>query len=80
MTTDDPQTALRESIERLADLDADLRDKAFRSVVAYVQYIYAAATGGAGPVALPPTPTGTSATTGTFKCPKCGHNGITTFE
>lgn len=71
---------LRASLAKLVDLDEQLRERAFRSVDAYVQYIYATATGGAGPIAVPPAPSGSTSTTGTFKCPKCGHNGTSIFR
>ena len=71
---------LRNSMMLLSTLDdVALRERAYRSVDSYVQYIYATATGGSGPVAAPPAPHGKT-TTGTFKCPNCGHNGTSTYK
>jgi len=85
MVTRMPDENLRGSIEkglnRLQNLEPpQLRDRAFSAVSAYVQLIYATVTGGAGPVAVPPPPMGSSrSTTGTFKCPNCGHNGTARY-
>lgn len=80
MSIIDAEESMRTSLAQLSNLEESIRERAYRSVDAYVQYIYATATGGAGPVALPPTPMGASSTTGTFKCPKCGHTGISTYR
>ncbi len=80
MSDDEPRQGLENAISELGQLEPQLRDSAFRAVSAYVQYIYAAASGGAGPIALPPSPPGSSPTTkGTFKCPNCGHNGTAQY-
>lgn len=81
MSKDDAEKAVQDSLGLLNNLDTELRERAFRSVNAYIQYIYATATGGAGPVAVPPSPAGsTSPTTGIFKCPKCNYNGSATYK
>jgi hypothetical protein len=80
-----PNGNSREDVERalnqFQNLGPELRDRAFGAVHSYIQYIYASATGGAGPVAVPPPPAGSpSTTTGTFKCPSCGHNGTASYN
>jgi hypothetical protein len=74
------ETALAESLDKINKIEPEaLRDGALRSINSYVQYIYATATGGAGPLSVPPSPSGGSTTTGTFKCPSCAYNGIATY-
>lgn len=82
MSTRDAKESLGISLSKLDNIDDEkLRERAYRSVNAYVQYIYATATGGAGPIAVPPSPTGSSATTtGTFKCPSCSYSGVATYR
>lgn len=73
MPKENLQEELDQALEKINRLEPRLRDLAFQSITTYVQYTYAIAKEGAGPVAIPPPlPHGSSPTTGTFKCPKCG--------
>lgn len=74
-----PRQDVYTALDRIDNLDPKLRDDAFRAVYAHIQYIYATATGGAGPIAVSPGPGGSSTTTGTFKCPSCGHIGTASY-
>lgn len=76
----DAAAVVKTSLKKLEELEGEVRECAYRSVDAYIHYIYATAAGGAGPVALPPFSTGTSSTTGTFKCPSCAYNGTVTYR
>lgn len=82
MSTRDAKKSLETSLTKLDNIDDEkLRERAYRSIDVYIQYIYAIAIGGAGPIAVPPSPTGSpGTTTGTFKCPSCNYSGAATYR
>jgi hypothetical protein len=79
MASEISRETLEISLDKLEALDPQKRDMAFQSIAAYIQYIHSIAMSGAGPVALPSTPS-ISSTSGTFKCPKCGNDVKATFS